>query len=79
MPRVGILCPVAFIIGSSLLQMWETHETVAGVDGAEQDLQDVVAFLKDPKSYGRLGARVPKGILLVGAPGTGMFSALGRA
>ncbi|OAI30724.1 cell division protein FtsH [Methylosinus sp. R-45379] len=44
---------------------------VAGVDEAEEELQEIVAFLKDPKTYGRLGARVPKGILLVGPPGTG--------
>ncbi|WP_442754891.1 ATP-dependent zinc metalloprotease FtsH [Methylocystis sp. JAN1] len=44
---------------------------VAGVDEAEEELQEVVAFLKDPATYGRLGAHVPKGILLVGPPGTG--------
>ncbi|HMC14179.1 MAG TPA: ATP-dependent zinc metalloprotease FtsH [Albitalea sp.] len=44
---------------------------VAGVDEAKDELREVVDFLKNPKEYGRLGARVPKGVLLVGAPGTG--------
>ncbi len=48
-----------------------TFDDVAGVDEAKAELQEIVAFLKDPQGYGRLGARAPKGVLLVGPPGTG--------
>ncbi len=48
-----------------------TFEDVAGVDEAKEELREVVAFLKNPREYGRLGARIPKGVLLVGPPGTG--------
>ncbi|MBK9427087.1 MAG: ATP-dependent zinc metalloprotease FtsH [Gammaproteobacteria bacterium] len=48
-----------------------TFADVAGVDEAKGELQEVVGFLKTPGDYGRLGARIPKGVLLVGPPGTG--------
>jgi cell division protease FtsH len=48
-----------------------TFADVAGVDEAKAELQEVVDFLKDPVAHGRLGARMPKGVLLVGPPGTG--------
>jgi cell division protease FtsH len=48
-----------------------TFRDVAGVDEAKDDLQEIIAFLKDPKKFTKLGGRIPKGCLLVGAPGTG--------
>jgi len=48
-----------------------SFEDVAGVDEAKVELREILAFLKDPAGYGKLGARIPKGVLLVGPPGTG--------
>jgi len=48
-----------------------TFGDVAGVDEAKDDLQEIIEFLKDPKKFTKLGGRIPKGCLLVGAPGTG--------
>ena len=64
-------------IGKSKAKVYVETDTgvvfddVAGVDEAKEELQEVVNFLKDPAAYGRLGARMPKGLLLVGPPGTG--------
>jgi cell division protease FtsH len=48
-----------------------TFQDVAGVEEAKAEVAEIVAFLRDPKKFTRLGGRIPKGVLLVGAPGTG--------
>lgn len=48
-----------------------TFKDVAGVDEAKEDLAEIVSFLRDHKKYTKLGGRIPKGVLLVGSPGTG--------
>ncbi len=48
-----------------------TFQDVAGVEEAKEELQEVIEFLRDPKKFTRLGGKIPKGVLLMGAPGTG--------
>src|SRR5665213_4114464 len=65
MPRVK---PMAIAPGSESSVTWAD---VAGLDEAKEDLQEIVDFLRDPRKFESLGARVPKGILFHGPPGTG--------
>src|SRR4029078_7032482 len=66
-----------FSLGGSKAKKYEpttervTFADVAGIDEAKDELAEVVDFLRDPEKYGKLGARIPRGILLTGAPGTG--------
>lgn len=67
-----------FNIGKSRAQVYDkgkstnvTFKDVAGLEGAKEEIQEIVEFLKHPKKYTELGAKIPKGALLVGPPGTG--------
>ena len=48
-----------------------TFENVAGIEEARGELEEIISFLRDPKKFTKLGGRIPKGVLLIGAPGTG--------
>jgi cell division protease FtsH len=71
-PQSGLMS-----IGKSRAKVYVEHQTgvtfddIAGIDEARGELMEIVDFLKNPERYRRLGGKIPKGVLLVGAPGTG--------
>jgi cell division protease FtsH len=77
MRRAGGGAAGMFSFGRSRAKQYEptaervTFDDVAGIEEAEQELEEVVDFLRDPAKYTKLGARIPRGVLLSGSPGTG--------
>ncbi|MBO4622067.1 MAG: ATP-dependent metallopeptidase FtsH/Yme1/Tma family protein, partial [Paludibacteraceae bacterium] len=74
----GNLSGGIFGVGKAKAQLFDknkkdkvTFKDVAGLEGAKQEIQEIVAFLKNPQKYTELGGKIPKGALLVGPPGTG--------
>lgn len=75
--RAGMGSGWAFDVGKSHARVYVQSQTgvgfddVAGIDEAKEELREIVDFLKNPQRYRRLGGKIPKGVLIVGAPGTG--------
>ncbi|NPV58819.1 MAG: ATP-dependent zinc metalloprotease FtsH [Actinobacteria bacterium] len=73
--RIGGASPISF--GQSKVKLYDssvdrvTFDDVAGLDEAKQELREIIDFLRNPQKYRSIGARIPKGVLLVGPPGTG--------
>jgi cell division protease FtsH len=73
----GLMSGGLFDIGKSKARVYVQSKTgvsfgdVAGIDEAKEELMEIVEFLKNPQRYRRLGGKIPKGVLIVGAPGTG--------
>jgi cell division protease FtsH len=73
----GLMSGGIFDIGKSRARVYVQSKTgvtfgdVAGIDEAKEELMEIVEFLKNPQRYRRLGGKIPKGVLIVGAPGTG--------
>jgi len=73
--RIGGASPMSF--GQSKVKLYDrsvervTFNDVAGLDEAKEELREIIDFLRNPQKYRSIGARIPKGVLLVGAPGTG--------
>ncbi|MCK4910923.1 MAG: ATP-dependent metallopeptidase FtsH/Yme1/Tma family protein, partial [Thermodesulfovibrionales bacterium] len=74
----------AMSFGKSKARLFTEHQVkitfsdVAGIEEAKDEVQEIIDFLRDPQKFSRLGGKIPKGVLLVGAPGTGK-TLLGRA